>query len=383
MCARERAWPAAADTPAICLDLETLRHNLDCLSAAAKSTQLPWLSEFSHHHCPQLALLELATGASATRVATLRDAEACAAAGITDMLLTQPVVGPAQLERLMQLRLRTNVEVTVDHFAQAAPLAAILTQQRLSCGVWVEMNVGLDRSGIRAGWDTLDLIKGLRTLPGINLRGVWVNVDPGPVTSLAREIDQLPSASSAVNCLQDLRHRAVELGQQLSLACRGSLFELAENLRDDPDGQQFPRVLTHCFPTENVLGNDLTPADTPSTFVAHNSLQPAARVIATVTSRPRLERAVLDVGLKHTGPLTHLSAVTHTHSGRCLGVTKVIEQTADSTIVELLGPDAFDLLIGEQVIVNVDSLHFAWQSFSSVQVVDHGRVVDVWSITRD
>ena len=138
--------------------------------AAARGKQ--WRPHMKCHKTPTIALKQLAAGAIGVTCAKVSEAEVMAAAGIRDLLIANMLVGKPKLERVAALCRAADPIVTCDHYAQVEPLAETCRHNGVSCRVIIEINVGLDRVGIRPGRDTFDLAEAIDRLPGVTMVGL-------------------------------------------------------------------------------------------------------------------------------------------------------------------------------------------------------------------
>jgi len=102
------------------------------------------------HKLPQIIRMKLDAGITKFKCSTIAEAEMTAAAGGKDVLLAYQPVGP-NIQRLIDL-IRTFPETAfsclVDDAAIARELGAAATQQRVVVSVLVDLNIGMNRTGI-------------------------------------------------------------------------------------------------------------------------------------------------------------------------------------------------------------------------------------------
>src|SRR5690348_10928261 len=88
------------ETPALCVDLDKLDRNLARMGAYVKQHGLKLRPHSKTHKTPELARLQLESGAWGVTVAKSTEAEVMAGAGIDHLLLAYPAFGTQKLERL-------------------------------------------------------------------------------------------------------------------------------------------------------------------------------------------------------------------------------------------------------------------------------------------
>ena len=115
--------------------------------------------------------LFLAAGITKFKCATIAEAELLALSESPDVLISMQLIGP-NLERFKQLVAhypKTKFSSIVDDAFAASELNRIFAD--LSTGVYVDLNMGMNRTGIMPS-KALALIQHIQTLPNLTLRGL-------------------------------------------------------------------------------------------------------------------------------------------------------------------------------------------------------------------
>ena len=115
--------------------------------------------------------LFLAAGITKFKCATIAEAELLALSEAPDVLISMQLIGP-NLERFKQLVShypKTKFSSIVDDAFAASELNRIFAD--LSTGVYVDLNMGMNRTGIMPS-KALALIQHIQTLPNLTLRGL-------------------------------------------------------------------------------------------------------------------------------------------------------------------------------------------------------------------
>ena len=109
------------------------------------------------------------------KCATIAEAEMLGMAGAADVLLAYQPHGP-KVKRLIALINKypgTLFSCLVDNTTSAQKLSDVASQTNLILSVYIDVNVGMNRTGIEPG-ACLDLYKFCTALPGLNLVGLHV-----------------------------------------------------------------------------------------------------------------------------------------------------------------------------------------------------------------
>jgi len=102
------------DTPALILDLDAFEANLDSLSRSLAGKRVRVRPHAKMHKSPEVAKRQLARGAVGVCCQKVSEAEAMVEGGITDVLVSNEVVGAQKLARLAELSKRAHIGVCVD-----------------------------------------------------------------------------------------------------------------------------------------------------------------------------------------------------------------------------------------------------------------------------
>jgi len=136
------------DTPALVVDLDALERNLATLAAFARERGLRLRPHAKMHKCAAVARLQLQAGAVGLCVQKTGEAEALAAAGITDLYISNQVIAPPKLARVAALARQVRLAIAVDSLLGVQRLAEALRAAGSSLDVFVEIDVGQGRCGV-------------------------------------------------------------------------------------------------------------------------------------------------------------------------------------------------------------------------------------------
>jgi len=235
------------------------------------------------HKCPEIALMQLEAGAAGITVAKLGEAEVMVDAGVEDVLVAYPIVGERKLERLRALAERASVRVTTDSVEVAEGIAGIGRDLGRDVPLLVEVDTGLHRVGRAAGAPTVELVKGLVGLKGVEVLGLLTHAGHAYRSTSPEE----------------LRTVAEHEGRDL--------VETAE--RCGAEGIELREISVGSTPTARIVAGIAGVTEIrPGTYVFNDVQQMrlgvateatcAARILTTVVAHPTDERFVLDAGTK-------------------------------------------------------------------------------------
>ena len=160
------------ETPAVVVDLDVMDRNLSRMAAYCRKHNLLLRPHTKSHKIPELAKLQLASGASGITVAKLGEAEVMLEAGITDVLIAYPIVGEEKAQRLASFAEGAEITVALDSEAAAFAISEAVSKRGAKVGILVELDVGFNRCGVANEAEALTLARKIDSLPGLDLKGV-------------------------------------------------------------------------------------------------------------------------------------------------------------------------------------------------------------------
>jgi D-serine deaminase-like pyridoxal phosphate-dependent protein len=182
------------DTPAVVIDLDILETNLREMSSYCAGHGLSLRPHTKTHKIPEIARMQIRSGARGITVAKLGEAEVMAPEGLDDILIAYPIVGSAKLARLLDLARRMRVTVSTDSIEVAQGLSDAARQAGVTIGLLAEMDAGLRRCGVQTPAALIELAQRMTPLPGIDFLGFMffpgqIRLTPGEQAPVLQQID--------------------------------------------------------------------------------------------------------------------------------------------------------------------------------------------------
>lgn len=321
------------DTPALCIDLDLLDANIARMSSFIRERGKQWRPHAKCHKTPAIAHRELRAGAIGVTVAKVSEAEVYARAGIRDILIANMLAGEPKLERAAALCRSADPLVACDHFVQAEALATVCRRRGVACRVVIEVNIGMDRVGIRPGADFRDLSRGIAGLQGVRLAGIMGY--EGHLLRVPDPQDKRERIAAAMALLVEQRDQMLKDGICCDIVSAGGTGSYQYSA-------DCPGI------TELQAGGGIFADPCYINQCGVTGLEPALTVLATVTSRPKLERAVIDAGRKTINPDLEPPVIKGAVSGRPLPDAAITGLSAEHGTLSL-GPSSQDLRIGDKI----------------------------------
>jgi len=273
---------AEVETPSLLIYPDRVRENLArMVTFAGDPSRLR--PHVKTHKLPQIVEMKLQAGITKFKTSTIAEAEMTAAAGGQDILLAYQPVGPgaSRLARLIQTFPQTQFLALVDNPDSLTEIAGAANSAGVTMELLIDLNVGMNRTGIAPGPDALSLYQLMSHTPGVVAGGLHAydghlhNPDPNTVQ---QSVEQ-------VFVQIDL------LIQQIKQA-----------------GCEVPRVIAGGTPTSPLLiphaGVEVGAGTTVLWDFGQAATTPyldclnAAVLIARVISRPTADRLCIDLGYK-------------------------------------------------------------------------------------
>jgi D-serine deaminase-like pyridoxal phosphate-dependent protein len=194
------------DTPCLALDLDILEENLSKMQATSTAAGKKLRPHAKSHKCSALAAQQLEHGAVGICAAKVSEAEVLVNNGIHDILVTGPVASEKKAARLVALlRQSPSLMTVVDHAESIELLDGLLADADLDMDVLVDIDVGLQRTGVPPA-RALKLAEQVLATKHLKLKGIQAYA--GQVQHIDRYDDR---QTASIKCMS----QAAEIFRQL------------------------------------------------------------------------------------------------------------------------------------------------------------------------
>ena len=235
------------------------------------------------HKTAEIIAMERDAGILKHKCATLREAEMLAQNGIQDILIAYQMVGP-NVSRFVSLQRQypdADFKVVVDHTEAVSALSAEVAKFGLTVKVMLDLDVGMNRTGIPVGDAAVDVYAQIEAAAGLQPSGL--HVYDGHIHD------------------EDVADRKA--------SCDESLAQVAEMQdRLAAKGLDVPLIVMGGTPTFPIYAETPGVETSPGTFVFHDhgyttrypdlGFTPAALLLSRIISIPTPHRMTLDLGHK-------------------------------------------------------------------------------------
>lgn len=343
------------DTPCLVVDLDVFESNVrECMERLADVDVRPHMKTAKS---PDVAHLLLKAGAVGVCVSKLSEAEVMLAGGISNVLITTELAGRTKVRRLADLVRRwpdAHVSIVVDSWEGASALDEALPRP---IPALIDVNVAQDRCGVLPA-DARPLADRLQALERVNVVGLQGYEGNLQHVRVARERQALcdRAMERLATAAKDLRAG----GHKVDIVSSGGTGTAEFCAAHE--------VVTEVQPGSFIF-MDVDYQDT-----AGVPYHPALTVLATVISRPTVDRAVIDAGLKtlsnDSGDARVIDPVgwTYEHAGDEHGILRPESST----------PRA--LRVGDRVTLIPSHIDTTVNLHDVLHVSRSGEVVGQWAV---
>ena len=341
------------ETPTPVIDPDRVDHNFRVMQDYCDAHGLALRPHIKTHKIPLLAKKQMDLGAVGITCQKLGEAEVMAEAGITDILISYPLIGAAKQARLADLARRgCTLTVAADSVAAVDTVLAAARDADAAIGIYIEFDSGGMRTGVRTPEEAVALVAHIQAAGG---PGFYKGVMTYPIT------DRTGPFLTAFKALAD------ESGFKIGVVSGGGTPEYRG---------------AHLVPflTEYRVGT-YTYHDRATVAAGAAALEDVAMVVvATVVSRPEEGLAVLDCGSK-TLSSDRVSPAAGEGHGLILEYpgAVIIRLNEEHGIVDL-SRCTEKPQIGDRVRIVPNHVCVVSNLHDAIPVVRNGAVVDTWQI---
>jgi D-serine deaminase-like pyridoxal phosphate-dependent protein len=248
-----------------------------------------WRPHVKTHKTREIVRLQLELGVTRHKCATIAEAEMLAMVGAPDVLIAYPLVGPnvMRLSKLIELYPATRFAVIADDATAAIEMGTTLSRSGQSAECLLDLNPGMDRTGVFLNETAVELYELLSSTPGLSAGGLhWYDGQHRQADREERRMSVMQGWEQLTRFRDRLLMHGLEVPRVVASGS-GSFHILAET--EEPGLELSPGTTT------------LSDADCDGTFAELN-LRPAVAVFTRVISHSGNLRLTLDAGHKSVAP---------------------------------------------------------------------------------
>ncbi len=271
--------PDQIDSPALLIFKDRVEHNIRKIVKMVDDVRR-LRPHVKTHKSPEVTKLLMAAGIDKFKCATISELEMLSQLNAKDVLLAYQPTGPKQ-DRILSLQLRypaTTISCLIDHIEIARQLNAKVSGRAQPLDIYIDLNVGMNRTGIRPG-EVPNLYRACQALTGLRIAGLHV------YDGHFRQTDFAERKSKCDTAFAEVRRLASQL-----------------------DGQGNLQIIAGGSPTFPIHAQRQQIQCSPGTFIywdlgygeklPEQPFIPAAVVMSRIISLPDATKICLDLGHK-------------------------------------------------------------------------------------
>ena len=320
------------DTPALLLDLDAFEFNIQLMAGFAKKFGINHRPHAKTHKSPVVAQKQIAAGAVGQCCQKVAEAEILVAGGVSDVLVSNQIVGRRKLDRLAGLARNANIRVCVDDQDNINQINAAAKRFNAKIDVLVEIDIGAGRCGVVPGKAAVELAQIIAKNSNLTFGGLQA------YQGRAQHIRGFGERKIAIEKAGKLVQETIHLLSEAGLECRLVTGAGTGTFQFEADSGIWNELQagSYCFMDADYGLNLNETGEFINTF--RNSLF----IWSTIMSHPTKDRAVVDAGHKATSIESGLPLVADLKDVKYVSASDEHGSLA-------LGRDAIDLKIGKKI----------------------------------
>ena len=346
------------DTPTLLVDLDLMDTNIARMMKFLKSRRTKLRAHTKVHRIPFIAYKQLRAGAIGICCQKVSEAQVMVAAGVKDVIVTNEIVTPQKIKRLVTLAKSAKVTVPVDNGSNAELISRTATEANVEVGVLVDVHMGSQRCGVEPGEPAVKLARSISGLRGLRLEGLmgfeghlsWIE----PREKRRAEVEKIEAFLVQTKTL--IENSGIHVGN-ISAGSTGT-YDVTTNNPEITELQAGTYVLMDGEYYKHVP-----------------EFECALTVLATVISRPDDGRAITDAGLMSINTALGNPQVKKRDD------LEVRELHAENTVLRTRSQSK--VAIGDKIELIPSYLDATMNSHRQVYATRGGRVESIWNTSRD
>ena len=276
-------------TPSLIIDLDAFERNVAYMREFVETSGMRLRAHAKTHKSADIARYQIDNGgACGICCQKLSEAEALAAEGIDDILISNQVVDPAKIDRLAQLAGKARIIVCVDDASVVPDLSSAAGRHGTTIECLIEINCGAGRCGTEPGNAAVAIADQIASSPGLRFSGLQ------SYQGSAQHIRDYEQRQAAITVAIDKTRMTVDMIKAHGLTCdivggAGSgtyYFEAASGIYNEMQCGSYIFMDADYGQVRNADGG----------FISE--FENALFVLTAIMSKARSGFAVCDAGLK-------------------------------------------------------------------------------------
>ena len=339
-------------TPAVLVDLDIARRNIDRFQAYADAHGLKVRPHIKTHKLPAMAEMQLRAGAIGVTCQKVSEAEAMIAASpeIRDVLITYNILGTEKLSHLTALARKVTLSVVADNETVIDGLSGAFAQEAQPLRVLVECNTGADRCGVPTPEAAAALAQRIAKAPGLVFGGLMTYPPANDVAAVESFMSRAKAFIEAA-------------GITVPVITSGGTPSMMDAAKAPVTTEYRPG--TYVYNDRSLVTRGVCTWD-----------DCALTVLTTVVSVPAANRAIIDAGSKAlTSDLLGLSGYGHVLSRDDIAIDQLSEEHG-----RLVSDGPINLKVGDRLRIVPNHACVVTNLVDAVNIIENGEISAIWPV---
>ena len=162
------------DTPALIIFKDRVIHNIKLALSFVENDPNRLRPHVKTHKTKEVSKLLIENGITKFKCATISEAEMLAMCGAPDILLAYQPTGP-KLQRFIELIKKYPASIfscLADNLVNVKEMSDKANENALTINIFLDLNVGMNRTGIAPGDNAIEICVASTVLPGLKIKGL-------------------------------------------------------------------------------------------------------------------------------------------------------------------------------------------------------------------
>jgi D-serine deaminase-like pyridoxal phosphate-dependent protein len=276
-------------TPCLVLDLPALNHNIAKAASFCHANKIALRPHAKSHKSASIGALQMKAGAVGLCVATIGEAEAMAARGLRDLLITSAFTQDNKIARAVRLAAGgCTLQIVADDPGMVDQFGAAAQQANAIVTTLVDVDLGKHRNGVVTAEQAVAVVNRIKASPSLRFGGMQ---------AYASHISHLTTYAERLRASEECKAIIIDICAALAKAGHA-----VERITGGSTGTLFMDPGLHCY-TELQCGsyvfNDVEYAGIELDGGSETPFVPSLFVRVTVIGRNNAGRVTCDGGNKH------------------------------------------------------------------------------------
>lgn len=347
------------DSPSIALYKDRLLFNIQKMKTMVGNDVSRLMPHVKTNKMPKVIAQMISAGITRFKASTIAEAEIAAQEGATDVLLAHQLVGPKvdRFASLIEHYPNTIFSTLVDNVASAERLNEVASKKNIHIEIFIDINNGMDRSGIEMGAELDQLILKVKKLNNLIFKGLHVYDGHLRNSDFNKRQEEIERGMKKVNTLYNhLKKNA----PNLQLICGGTPSFTAHLLEDN-------RI---CSPG-TCLFWDWGYGDK----MEEQEFKYAALLVTRVISKPK--KGIITVDLGHKGVAAE-NPIQNRVRFLNLSDYELLSQSEEHGVLKVKNWDS--IAVGDLFYGVPYHICPTINLYDEVTVIENGNTIDTWHI---